>query len=239
MLTCWPFIRMRIIWEKTFKRSPRCPNGTTETLHSHSAMEPELAGGLPLCGSRCGLPEGNEGESALCLRQLGGESSESESSAGARQGRQSVQRRNVSSVGCKFCPVNFDPARGDPRMLLQKHWRVITSKRIPQTSKLTTIWRQCCQSKEKNRSPRFTNTQLAVGLRPDDAAANNALGAALVAANHPEQAVQYLRAALKARPDYFDGHYNLGFRAGRAERFCWSGRNSSSRISLAARKMQM
>jgi hypothetical protein len=32
----------------------------------------------------------------------------------------------------------------------------------------------------------------------------------LVAAGHPEQGVGYFRTALKARPDYFEAHYNLG-----------------------------
>ena len=48
-------------------------------------------------------------------------------------------------------------------------------------------------------------------LRPDDAAGNNGLGAALVAAGHPEQGVPYLQSGLETRPDYFEAHYNLGF----------------------------
>jgi Tfp pilus assembly protein PilF len=52
---------------------------------------------------------------------------------------------------------------------------------------------------------------LAVKLRPDDAAGNNELGAALVAAGHPEQGVPYLQSGLETRPDYFEAHYNLGF----------------------------
>jgi len=31
-----------------------------------------------------------------------------------------------------------------------------------------------------------------------------------VAAGRPQQGVRYLRAALNARPDYFEAHYNLG-----------------------------
>ena len=52
---------------------------------------------------------------------------------------------------------------------------------------------------------------LAVKLRPDDAAGNTDLGAALVAAGHPEQGFPYLQSALETRPDYFEAHYNLGF----------------------------
>ena len=51
----------------------------------------------------------------------------------------------------------------------------------------------------------------AVPLRPEDATGNNALGAALVAARRPVEGAGYLEAALKARPDYFEAHYNLGF----------------------------
>jgi protein O-mannosyl-transferase len=59
---------------------------------------------------------------------------------------------------------------------------------------------------------------LAVKLRPDDAAGNNGLGAALVAAGHPEQGVPYLQSGLETRPDYFEAHYNLGFAlAGQAD----------------------
>ena len=50
----------------------------------------------------------------------------------------------------------------------------------------------------------------AVRIRPEDATANNALGAALLAAGRPDQSIPYLSAALTARPNYFDAHYNLG-----------------------------
>ena len=122
-------------------------------------------------------------------------------------------------------PVNFDPARGDPRMLLQEALARHNVEKNPADFEAHYNLAAMLQSKEKIEAA-IHEYQLAVGLRPDDAAANNALGAALVAANHPEQAVQYLRAALKARPDYFDGHYNLGFAlagqndfAGAAEQF--------------------
>ena len=70
-------------------------------------------------------------------------------------------------------------------------------------------------------------------LRPQDAAGNNALGAALVAAGHPEQGVGYLQAALKSRPDYFDAHYNLGIALAGAERF--PGRRSKFEQALKLR----
>ena len=50
----------------------------------------------------------------------------------------------------------------------------------------------------------------AVRIRPEEPAANNALGAILLATGRVAEAVPYLNAALAARPDYFDAHYNLG-----------------------------
>jgi tetratricopeptide (TPR) repeat protein/mono/diheme cytochrome c family protein len=51
---------------------------------------------------------------------------------------------------------------------------------------------------------------VALSIRPEDATVNNAIGAANLAAGHPDTAVTYLRTALRSRPDYFDAHYNLG-----------------------------
>jgi tetratricopeptide (TPR) repeat protein len=52
--------------------------------------------------------------------------------------------------------------------------------------------------------------ELALGLRPEDPAANNAMGSALHAVGRSGEAVRYFQAALKARPEYFDARYNLG-----------------------------
>ncbi len=52
--------------------------------------------------------------------------------------------------------------------------------------------------------------ELALRLRPEDAAVNNAIGGVSLAAGHPESAVKYLETALRSRPHYFDAHYNLG-----------------------------
>ena len=63
-------------------------------------------------------------------------------------------------------------------------------------------------------------------LRPQDATGNNALGAALVAAGHPDQGAGYLQAALRSRPDYFDAHYNLGIASGSGKMTSPERRNS-------------
>src|SRR2546430_9850530 len=61
------------------------------------------------------------------------------------------------------------------------------------------------------RSTLFPSTPLfrSVRLRPQDATANNALGASLLAAGRIGEALPYLNAALRAQPDNFDAHYNL------------------------------
>jgi tetratricopeptide (TPR) repeat protein len=51
---------------------------------------------------------------------------------------------------------------------------------------------------------------LANRIRPNEAAVNNAFGAALLAAGRTEESVPHLTAALNARADYFDARYNLG-----------------------------
>ena len=50
----------------------------------------------------------------------------------------------------------------------------------------------------------------ALRVRPDDAIANNAYAGVMMAGGHPETAVKYLAAALRARPEYFDACYNMG-----------------------------
>jgi Tfp pilus assembly protein PilF len=106
-------------------------------------------------------------------------------------------------------PVNFDPAQGDPRMVLQEALARHDVKKNPGDFEAHYNLAAMLQAKDKLDAA-IGEYEAAVRLRPADAAANNALGAALVAAGHPEQGVGYLRTALKARPDYFEGHYNLG-----------------------------
>lgn len=47
-------------------------------------------------------------------------------------------------------------------------------------------------------------------IRPNEPTVNNAFGAALLAAGNPQEAISKLTAAVNARSDYFDAHYNLG-----------------------------
>ena len=107
-------------------------------------------------------------------------------------------------------PVNFDPAQGDPRMLLQEALARHNVEKNPGDFEAHYNLAAMLQAKSQLDGA-IREYELAVRLRPQDAVGNNALGAALVAEGHPEQGVGYLYAALKARPDYFEAHYNLGF----------------------------
>ena len=61
--------------------------------------------------------------------------------------------------------------------------------------------------------------QSALALRAGDAAAENALGGALLASNQIPEAIAHLTAAVSARPEYFDAHYNLGIAQATAGNF--------------------
>jgi tetratricopeptide (TPR) repeat protein len=106
-------------------------------------------------------------------------------------------------------PVNFDPTKGDPRMVLQEALARHNLEKNPGDFEAHYNLAAMLQAKDRLDAA-IGEYEQAVRLRPDDAAGNNALGAALVAAGRPQPGVRHLRAALKARPDYFEAHYNLG-----------------------------
>jgi len=107
-------------------------------------------------------------------------------------------------------PVNFDAAQGDPRMVLQEALARHNIEKNPGDFEAHYNLAAMLQAKDKIDDA-IHEYQIAVRLYPEDAVGNNALGAALVEAEHPAEAVGYLRTALKTRPDYFEAHYNLGF----------------------------
>ena len=106
-------------------------------------------------------------------------------------------------------PVNFDPAKGDPRMVLQEAMSRHNIEKNPGDFESHYNLAAMLQAKNDLEGA-IAEYRAAVQLRPADAVANNALGAALVAGSHADEGVRYLQSALKARPDYFDAHYNLG-----------------------------
>ena len=118
----------------------------------------------------------------------------------------------------QLLPVNFDPAQGDPRRVLQEALARHNVEKNPGDFEAHYNLAAMLQARN-NLEGAIAEYGAAVKLRPRDATGNNAMGAALVAAGHPEQAANYLEAALEARPDYFEAHYNLGFALAQQEDF--------------------
>lgn len=125
-----------------------------------------------------------------------------------------VQGGNRSSdemchLWLQVLPVNFDAAQGDPRMALQE--ALARHNLEKNRGDFEAHYNLAAMLQVKNDlDGAIREYEAAVRLRPEDAAANNALGAALVAAGRARQSIGYLQTALKARPDSFEAHYNLG-----------------------------
>jgi Flp pilus assembly protein TadD len=105
-------------------------------------------------------------------------------------------------------PVNFDPAQGDPRMVLQEALARHNVEKNPADFEAHYNLAAMLQARN-NLDGAIAEYEAAVRLRSKDATANNALGAALLAAGRSDQGITYLRAALTTNPDYFDAQYNL------------------------------
>ncbi len=107
-------------------------------------------------------------------------------------------------------PVNFDTAKGDPRMALQEALARHNVEKNPGDFEAHYNLGSMLQARD-DLDGAIREYQQAVSLRPDDATGNNALGAALVAQGNPARATEFLRKAIRVRTDYFDAHYNLAF----------------------------
>jgi len=106
-------------------------------------------------------------------------------------------------------PVNFDAAKGDPRMDLQEALARHNVAKNPGDFEAHYNLAAMLQAKNQMKAA-IDEYETAVRLRPDDAVANNGLGAALLAYGQPRPATAVLRTAIEARPDYAEAHYNLG-----------------------------
>jgi Tfp pilus assembly protein PilF len=106
-------------------------------------------------------------------------------------------------------PVNFDPAQGDPRMVLEEALDAHDIKNDPANFEAHYNLASMLQGRGRLEDA-IKEYETALRLRPDDAVANNALGAALLVNGQPRPAAHALSDALASRPDYFDAHYNLG-----------------------------
>jgi Flp pilus assembly protein TadD len=107
-------------------------------------------------------------------------------------------------------PVNFDSAKGDPRMALQEALARHNVEKNPTDFEAHYNLGSMLQAKDDLEGAIREYLQ-AVNLHPDDAAANNALGAVLIAEGNPARGAGFLRKAIENRSDYFDAHYNLAF----------------------------
>ena len=125
-----------------------------------------------------------------------------------RGGNRSIDE--MCHLWLQVLPVNFNPAREDPRMVLEEALARHNVEKNPGDFEAHYNLGSMLQAR-KNLEGAIAEYRSAVRLRPQDPVGNNALGAALVAAGDPAPAAQYLETALKARSDYFDAHYNLGF----------------------------
>jgi tetratricopeptide (TPR) repeat protein len=74
--------------------------------------------------------------------------------------------------------------------------------------------------------------QRALALRPADATVENALGGALLAAHQIPQPIAHLTAAVNARPEYFDAHYNLGIAQAVAGNFPAAAQELATAVKL-------
>jgi Tfp pilus assembly protein PilF len=106
-------------------------------------------------------------------------------------------------------PVNTDARQGDPRMLLQEALARHNIEKNPSDFEAHYNLAAMLQARSKIEEAR-REYEFALRIRPEDAAANNAMGSVLLASGQPGDAITYLMRALKARPDYFDARYNLG-----------------------------
>ena len=134
-------------------------------------------------------------------------------------------------------PVNFDPAQGDPRMALQEALARHNVEKNPGDFEAHYNLAAMLQAKDKLDAA-IREYQQAVRLRPDDAAGNNALGAALVARGIPSKGDGISAGGVEGASGLFRCALQLGIRAGRAERFRRGVAGISSRAAVAARGRQ-
>ena len=133
-------------------------------------------------------------------------------------------------------PVNFDPALtgkpGDPRMALQEALARHNIEKNP--ADFEAHYNLAAMLQARGDVAALGEYEAAVKLKPDDAVANNALGAALVGAGDVERGIGNLRTALKTRPEYFDARYNLGIALATKEDFSGAVEEFQAALKLHA-----
>jgi Tfp pilus assembly protein PilF len=116
----------------------------------------------------------------------------------------------MAHLWLQVLPRNFDSKAGDPRMQLQESLARHDIRNDPADFAAHYNLASMLQARGDAAAEAISEYQAALRLRPQDATANNALGAALMAAGQPDRAMVYLQTAARNSPQYFDAHYNLG-----------------------------
>src|SRR5262249_57381554 len=93
-----------------------------------------------------------------------------------KEGNRSIDE--MCHLWLQVLPVNFDPAKGDPRMVLQEAMARHNIEKNPRDFEAHYNLAAMLQAKNQLESA-VDEYEAAVRLRPDDAVANNGLGAAL------------------------------------------------------------
>ena len=113
-------------------------------------------------------------------------------------------------------PVNFDPAQGDPRMVLQEALARHNVEKNPSDFEAHYNLAAMLQAKDKLEAA-IREYEAAVRLRPDDAAANNASGRG-VGGGGTSRAERWIFAGgAEGASGLFRSALQSGIRAGRAE----------------------
>jgi Tfp pilus assembly protein PilF len=128
-------------------------------------------------------------------------------------------------------PVNFVPAQGDPRMVLQEALARHNVEKNPADFEAHYNLAAMLQAKN-NLDGAIPEYEAAVRLHPKDATANNALGAALLAAGQTDRGITYLQAALTTNPDYFDAQYNLALALAQRNDFQGASQHFAAALQL-------
>ncbi len=193
---------------KDIQASATLPDGTKKDADPHSALGPELAGGLSLCRAGA-FAEGH----TVAMRYVYDNSEDNPLNPNHPPVR--VRAGNRSSdemchLWLQVLPVNFDPAQGDPRMLLQEALaRHNVEKRSCRLRSALQPRGHAASKRQAGRCDRKSTRSRSV-FAPKMPSRTTRWAGALLASGEPDKAVAYLSRALKTRPDYFDAHYNLG-----------------------------
>jgi Tfp pilus assembly protein PilF len=133
-----------------------------------------------------------------------------------RAGNRAVDE--MAHLWLQVLPVASAADSRDPRMILQEALARHHIENNPDDFEAHYNLAAMLQSRGAMREA-VQQYQSALALRAGDAAAENALGGALLAANQIPEAIAHLTAAATARPEYFDAHYNLGIAQAAAGNF--------------------